>query len=67
MATGSNTKTLKGFRPSHFSDDEYDDDNQRIKAANLERYAKRAEKGGAIFPDNKRSMWDDLEMAQEGV
>jgi hypothetical protein len=36
---------------------EYDEDNERVKAANLERYTKRAEKGTPLF-ERVRSMAD---------
>ena len=49
---------MRAFRPSRFAPaEEYDEDNQRIKAANLERYAKRAEKGTPLF-ERVRSMAD---------
>jgi len=41
---------MRAFRPSRFAPaEEYDEDDQRIKEANLERYAKRAEKGTPLF------------------
>jgi len=41
---------MRAFRPSRFaSAEEYEEDDQRIKAANIERYAKRAEKGTPLF------------------
>ena len=47
---------MRAFRPSRFAPaEEYEEDNQRIKAANLERYAKRAEKGNPLF-ERVRSM-----------
>ncbi len=49
---------MRAFRPSRFAPaEEYDEDNQRIKAANLERYVKRAEKGTPLF-ERVRSMAD---------
>jgi len=49
---------MRAFRPSRFAPaEEYDEDSQRIKAANVERYAKRAEKGTPIF-ERVRSMAD---------
>ncbi len=49
---------MRAFRPSQFAPaEEFDDDNQRIKAANLERYAKRAENGTPLF-DRVRSLAD---------
>ena len=49
---------MRAFRPSRFAPvEEYDDDNQRIKAANMERYAKRAEDGTPLF-ERARSMAD---------
>ncbi len=56
---------MKAFRPSLFGepDDFEDEDARRTKDANLERYAKRAEKGQLIFPDDERRMCDELEMA----
>ena len=47
---------MRAFRPSRFaSAEEYDEDSQRIKDANVERYAKRAEKGTPLF-ERVRSM-----------
>lgn len=47
---------MRAFRPSRFAPaEEYEEDNQRIKDANLERYAKRAEKGTPLF-ERVRSM-----------
>jgi len=47
---------MRAFRPSRFAPaEEFEEDNQRIKAANLERYAKRAEKGNPLF-ERVRSM-----------
>jgi hypothetical protein len=41
---------MRAFRPSRFAPaEEFDEDNQRIKAANLERYTKRAENGTPLF------------------
>jgi len=41
---------MRAFRPSRFAPaDEFEEDNQRIKAANLERYTRRAEKGTPLF------------------
>jgi len=49
---------MRAFRPSRFaSTEEFEEDNQRIKAANIERYAKRAEKGTPLFK-RVRSMAD---------
>jgi hypothetical protein len=49
---------MRAFRPSRFAPaEEYDEDDERIKAANLERYAKRAENGTPLF-DRVRSMSD---------
>jgi hypothetical protein len=49
---------MRAFRPSRFSpEEEYDEDSQRIKDANLERYTKRAEKGTPLF-ERVRSMAD---------
>jgi len=68
MATGSTARTLKAFRPSRFGPaDEYDEDQQRIKAANLECYIKRAEKGSPIFGSQNRSLQDEIKLILEGV
>lgn len=49
---------MRAFRPSRFAPaEEYDEENQRIKDANLERYTKRAEKGTPLF-ERVRSMSD---------
>ena len=41
---------MRGFRPSRFSSlDEYEEDHQRDKDANVQRYAKRAEAGMPLF------------------
>lgn len=41
---------MRAFRPSRFAPaEEYDEDDQRVKEANLERYAKRAEQGTPLF------------------
>ncbi len=41
---------MRAFRPSQFAPaEEFEEDNQRIKAANIERYAKRAEKDTPLF------------------
>lgn len=49
---------MRAFRPSRFAPaEEYDEDSQRIKDANLDRYAKRAEKGTPLF-ERVRSMAD---------
>lgn len=49
---------MRAFRPSRFAPaEEYDEENQRIKDANLERYAKRAGKGAPLF-ERVRSMAD---------
>ena len=47
---------MRAFRPSRFAPaEELEEDNQRIKAANIERYAKRAEKDNPLF-ERVRSM-----------
>jgi hypothetical protein len=49
---------MRAFRPSRFTpEEEYDEESQRIKDANLERYTKRAEKGTPLFV-RVRSMAD---------
>jgi hypothetical protein len=49
---------MRAFRPSRFTpEEEYDEESQRIKDANLERYTKRAEKGTPLFK-RVRSMAD---------
>ena len=43
---------MKAYRPSRFaSSDEYDEDNAKIKAANVESYAKMAENGRVLFEE----------------
>ena len=59
---------MRAFRPSRFSPaEEYDEDDQRIKAANLERYAKRAEKGQALFGMDTRRFQDEIALVLEGA
>ena len=49
---------MRAFRPSRFAPaEEYDEENMRIKAANIERYSQRAEKGTPLF-ERVRSMAD---------
>ncbi len=56
MATGTSARTLKAFRPGYFgSDDDYDEENRRVKDINLERYAKRVEKGQSIFEVTRKT------------
>jgi len=41
---------MRGFRPSRFSPvDEFEEDHQRDKDVNVQRYAKRAEAGMPLF------------------
>jgi len=46
--------SIRAFRPSHFAgDDEYDEDGQRAKEANVQLYTQRVEAGLPLF-DNVR-------------
>lgn len=41
---------MRGFRPSRFSPvDEFEEDHQRDKDSNVQRYARRAEAGMPLF------------------
>ena len=52
MATGSTARRLKAFRPSNWAPADYDEEErQRDKDANVERYAKRAKLGMPLFPE----------------